>query len=167
MYAQSIQLHPMLHYAQPKPGVERNTKAQHTTFVAPNHDEDDFSHLQLHETIQDHAHYLRLIASAFDDYCADPPTDYSDECAISTDDESDEACSPISINGSYKYSPVTITKPKRGSDCKTHKRRPAMSEGEKDRERPAAKQAIPVTRITGPQMSLWPMPMDQESYQKS
>jgi hypothetical protein len=154
MQTQAIQLHPMLYCAQTRHEPKLDLETQQISVELP------VNEPPLASESENHVNDLRAIASAWNDYSAHRLQGDSDECAISTDDESDDASSSIFIRGSHKHSPVTITKPARGSDCKTQKRRSAMSEGEKDKEKPVVKQVAPVPHITGPQMSVWPLSLD-------
>ncbi|KFA65832.1 hypothetical protein S40285_10302 [Stachybotrys chlorohalonatus IBT 40285] len=138
------------------------------------YNEDDLSHFLFSaNSASDHTHYLQAIASAFGDSYPHSLQDYSDECAISTDDEDDDYTSPSTPSrmdahglkqSPPKHDTIAITEPKRGSDCQTHTRRMAMSEGEKDKEKPAVASVKPVARIHGGLMSLWPCPIEHLEY---
>lgn len=166
--------------AQPRPQALPTKRQEQLVSI---YNEDDLSHflflpsrslddLEVHNhatTTQDHAHYLGVIASAFDDYCMDTPYDSSDECAVYSDVE-DEVETPLD---GYSMPPRRPRADSRARSSASADASPGAEGGgcqsaQKQARGPAQPEAIPATQhvssISGQLMGWWPLPLDKEEY---
>jgi hypothetical protein len=104
-----------------------------------------------------HAHYLRVIASSFDDYCSDTPDDMSDNS---------NASSPTTPLTPFEEPAPRTNKTGQRSNDKNQE--PSSTTNKTTEEnRPSLVRAVPVAKIEGPLMSLWPLPIEHMEYEWS
>jgi hypothetical protein len=161
MQGDIYQLENLLHCPQ-KPTTESQKMA---SSLAPNYEKEYLSQYLFRENeaskdaklndIYTHARYLETIASAFDDYCSDLPSDYySDKSGLTTDDEGHSSEEPSSPATPSRQTSTTGIKSQRKSNAKV----PAPVQ--KDTPSPVVAKTVHVSQIQGSLMSLWPLPIE-------